>query len=225
MADGDTSFEKTGAVRLSDLIDRCLGEWEAATRPFFDLGKPGHRITGSPDVARLACAVCETPDFHRTIGTGWAPVRAIAFNKTAGSNWSLGWHQDRTIAVAHQEEASGFDVWSNKDGMVHVEPPFALLERMVTLRLHLDPVDGDNAPLLVAKGSHRLGKVAESEIDDVIKACEILSCDSEAGDGWLYATPILHASARSTSLRERRVIHLDLSQDILPSPLEWAGIG
>ena len=127
--------------------------------------------------------------------------------------------------MAHQEEASGFDVWSNKDGMVHVEPPFALLERMVTLRLHLDPVDGDNAPLLLAKGSHRLGKVAESEIDDVIKACEILSCDAEAGDGWLYATPILHASARSPRLRERRVIHLDLSQDILPSPLEWAGIG
>lgn len=27
------------------------------------------------------------------------PVRAILFDKTAATNWALGWHQDRTIAV------------------------------------------------------------------------------------------------------------------------------
>lgn len=28
------------------------------------------------------------------------PVRAVVFDKTAAANWSLRWHQDRTIAVA-----------------------------------------------------------------------------------------------------------------------------
>lgn len=149
----------------------------------------------------------------------------MAFNKTPQANWSLGWHQDRTIAVACRESVSGFEVWSIKDGLTHVEPPFSLLERMVTLRVHLDPVDGNNAPLLVAKGSHRLGKVAESAIQDMVDASEIGTCLAERGDGWLYATPVLHASARSTSERERRVIHLDFSRDSLPAPLEWAGIG
>ncbi len=32
------------------------------------------------------------------------PVRAIAFDKTRGSNWSVPWHQDRTIAVDRKDE-------------------------------------------------------------------------------------------------------------------------
>jgi hypothetical protein len=33
------------------------------------------------------------------IGAAARPVRAILFDKTPATNWSLGWHQDRTIAV------------------------------------------------------------------------------------------------------------------------------
>ena len=152
-------------------------------------------------------------------------MRAIAFNKSLKANWALGWHQDRTIAVAQREEAPGYEVLSNKDGLTHVEPPFAVLERMVTLRLHLDPVDEENAPLLVVKGSHKLGKLLDEEVEQVAEKSETLICTAEAGDGWLYATPVLHASARAFGKRQRRVIHLDFSRDELPAPLEWAGIG
>jgi len=36
---------------------------------------------------------------RRYLGDAAQPVRAIMFDKTPGANWSLGWHQDRTIAV------------------------------------------------------------------------------------------------------------------------------
>lgn len=224
MGENGLSLQTDGAVRLPELVASDLGVWKRATRPFFDLGKPGHRISGSPQLADLAARIAKGTSFTAQLGSGWKCVRAIAFNKTPNSNWSLAWHQDRTIAVAQRETVRDFDMWSAKDGLTHVEPPFELLERMVTLRVHLDVVDADNAPLLVARGSHRLGKVSEERIDEAVSRSSVLECHAKAGDGWLYATPVLHASARSTSISERRIIHLDFSRDTLPKPLEWAGI-
>jgi hypothetical protein len=68
------------------------------------------------------------------------PVRAILFDKTPETNWALGWHQDRTIAVKQRMAVDGFEIWCVKGGMLHVEPPFELLSGMVTLRVHIDPV-------------------------------------------------------------------------------------
>ena len=66
-------------------------------------------------------------------------MRAILFDKTPATNWSLGWHQDRTIAVAKRADVNGFGPWTVKSGLLHVAPPFDILVRMVTLRVHLDP--------------------------------------------------------------------------------------
>lgn len=225
MAKAREALDQGGAVRLYGLITGQFSEWESATLPFFKLGKPGHRISGCPEVARLASQIVHASEFAEAAGDGWRCVRAIAFNKSPIANWNLGWHQDRTIAVARREEVPEYAIWSSKDDLTHVEPPFAVLERMVTLRVHLDRVDADNAPLLIAKGSHQRGKTAGAEIDGVIKGSQIETCIADAGDGWLYSTPILHASARSTSAGNRRVLHLDFSRDTLPAPLQWAGIG
>jgi hypothetical protein len=78
--------------------------------------------------------------------------------------------------------------------MVHVEPPFDLLASMVTVRVHLDAVPETNAPLLVAPGSHKRGRIPASKIPEVVRQCGIITCLAAAGDIWLYATPILHAS-------------------------------
>jgi hypothetical protein len=91
---------------------------------------------------------------RRHLGAGARPVRAILFDKNAEVNWGLAWHQDRTIAVRRRVEVPGFGPWTVKAGMVHVAPPFSLLARMITVRIHLDPVDAANAPLLIAPGSH-----------------------------------------------------------------------
>lgn len=224
MVEVDERLKRDGAVRLPGLVLNQLDEWIKATQPHLDLGKPGLRISNSPELNRLAWRLASSSAFIAKVGKGWACVRAIAFNKSPQSNWSLAWHQDRTIAVAKHERVSRYTNWSTKDGVAHVEPPFSLLERMITLRIHLDPVDSGNAPLMVALGSHKFGKLAESDIDDMVQNEVTMTCHAKAGDGWLYATPIVHASARSVVPESRRVIHLDFSRDALPAPLEWAGI-
>jgi Phytanoyl-CoA dioxygenase (PhyH) len=149
-------------------------------------------------------------------------VRAILFDKREANNWALGWHQDRTIAVMTRKDVEGFGPWTVKAGTHHVAPPITLLDRMMTIRVHLDAVDTENAPLLIAPGSHYFGLIAEGQIDAVFAQCGQVSCLANAGDVWMYSTPILHASARATAPRRRRVLQIDFSADDLPGGLEWA---
>lgn len=158
------------------------------------------------------------------LGDRCRPVRAILFDKTPETNWALGWHQDRTIAVKQRVAVDGFEIWSVKGSMLHVEPPFELLSGMVTLRVHIDPVPASNAPLLIAPGSHKLGRIAEDDIRDVVRRCGTVSCLAEPGDIWLYATPILHASGAAVAPAHRRVLQVDFSVGQLPGGLEWLGV-
>ncbi|MBX3565349.1 MAG: phytanoyl-CoA dioxygenase family protein [Sphingomonas sp.] len=181
--------------------------------------RAGVRLHGAAGLIALLA-----PDALGGLVPGRIPVRAILFDKSDAANWALGWHQDRTIAVRKRADVAGFGPWSVKTGMPHVEPPLAIIERMLTIRVHLDPVDADNAPLLIAPGSHRLGRIAEPEIDSVVAQCGAHACLAERGDAWLYAMPILHASAAAGMPRRRRVLQIDFSADRLPAPLEWLGI-
>ncbi len=158
------------------------------------------------------------------LGANARPVRAILFNKSPETNWSLTWHQDRTICVKEKREVSGFGPWSVKSDIVHVAPPFDLLTRMVTLRAHLDDVPASNAPLLIAPGSHTFGRVSVSDIDDVVYRCGTATCIAKAGDVWLYSTPILHASEAASGPTSRRVLQVDFAAEALPHGLDWLGV-
>lgn len=158
------------------------------------------------------------------LGEGAKPVRAVLFDKTAARNWGLGWHQDRTIVVDERIETEGFGPWTVKAGLVQVEPPFALLERMVTLRIHLDPVDATNAPLRIVPGSHRRGRLPEAAIEGLAEQLGEYACLAKRGDVWLYATPIVHGSQAADPPRRRRVLQVDYSGDVLPAPLRWRGL-
>lgn len=151
-------------------------------------------------------------------------MRALAFDKTAEANWAVGWHQDRTIAVRERVEAPGFGPWSVKDGVPHVEPPFAMMADMITMRIHLDECGPGNAPLRVALGSHRFGRVASAEAAARAAECEELICLATACDVWVYRTPVLHASKPSSAAGRRRVLQLDFSDKTLPAGLNWLGI-
>jgi hypothetical protein len=152
------------------------------------------------------------------------PVRAILFDKTPTANWSLAWHQDRVVAVRERIEVEGFGPWTRKHGALHVAPPFQVLDRMLTLRVHLDAAPETNAPLLVAPGSHRLGRVPQADVPRVVSECGIAMCLAEAGDVWTYATPILHASERASGATHRRVLQVDYAVGELPGGLQWLGV-
>ncbi len=212
--DGARLWPAAFSIQEIETLTRTLG----ASPP----GRPGARLVPVPG---LAAPVGPATEIARAVlGPAARPVRATLFDKSARRNWTLGWHQDRTIAVRERRRTDGFGDWTVKQGIVHVVPPFALIERMLTLRIHLDPAGADNAPLLVAPGSHRLGRIAEADIGSIVRRLGAAACKAERGDVWLYATPILHASARAAAPRRRRVLQLLYSADALPNGLEWLGV-
>jgi len=186
----------------------------------------GTRIFGNPRLEAWLKGGPVGATVRAIFGREVRPVRAILFDKNAEANWALGWHQDRTIAVRQQvRDEPGFDHWTIKSGVAHVEPPFSFIEKMVTARIHLDDVNDDNGPLLVSPGSHRFGRIGEADVDETVERCGTAACLAGRGDVWLYRTAILHASDKSRSEAPRRVLQVDYSSDDLPGQLEWLGIG
>ena len=153
------------------------------------------------------------------------PVRGIFFDKSADANWAVAWHQDLTLALRERIETSGFGPWSVKDGIPHVQPPIALLEQMLTIRLHLDDADEDNGALRVLPGTHRLGRLSPERIAALRETEGEVLCTARAGDALLMLPLLLHASGKSTSGRNRRVLHLEYAGCELPEPLAWHEVG
>ncbi len=209
------AYVHTAPLGVDDLA-QCAGLFDG-----LENGQPGKRITST--TLRQVSAVAEVmPIVEKHLGSGAKPVRGTLFDKRADRNWALGWHQDRTIAVKARREVAGFGPWTVKQGICHVAPPVALLASMLTVRIHIDPVDSDNAPLQIAPGSHRLGLVSEADIPSVVERCGSFECLADSGDIWVYSTLILHASARASVARRRRVLQIDFSAETLPGGLEWA---
>lgn len=214
--DGASLF--SGVLSPSDVAGLCT-----RLDPAID-GRPGRRLPDDSAIGDLLAAGgligCIAAGL---IGPGARPVRAVLFDKTPDANWIVAWHQDRTITVRERVDVEDFGPWSTKDGLLHVAPPISVLEGMATLRLHLDDCDDANAPLMIARGSHRLGYVPAAEAAAVATAMPLFVCHAEAGDVWAYSTPILHMSQRSRAAGRRRVLQVDYAANDLPGGLEWRG--
>jgi len=216
-------FATYGAQLFQGALKPCMNDLEAALVSV-PPDEAGVRLHGVKALEPLLGDGCIGAVAASVLGASARPVRAILFNKSHETNWSLAWHQDRTICVKEKQDVPGFGPWSVKGGLVHVAPPFDLLTRMVTLRAHLDDVPVGNAPLLIAPGSHTFGRVSVDDIDDVVSRCGTATCIAKAGDVWLYSTPILHASEAASAPTSRRVLQVDFAAEALPHGLEWLGI-
>ncbi len=218
-------FAKDGAQLFRSALNKNDLESLETSISMLSADHAGIRLRGIPGLDQfLASSGAVGVVAAAVLGAWCQPVRAILFDKTASTNWALGWHQDRTIAVVKQVEVEGFGPWTVKEGITHVEPPFELLSGMVTLRVHIDAVSKANAPLLIARGSHKLGRIPVGDISQVVQRCDSYICTAGAGDIWLYATPILHASEVSAEPARRRVLHVDYAVGNLPGGLQWAGV-
>lgn len=180
-----------------------------------------HLLQAVPDV-QLAT---ETPRFRSLVEAVLGPkafvVRSIFFDKTAEANWKVAWHQDLTIAVRERMDVPGFSAWSVKDGVAHVQPPVAVLEKMLTLRLHLDDCDAANGPLQVIPGSHKSGRLSASQIANWRNKEQPFVCAVRSGEALVMRPLILHASSPAIAPTHRRVVHLEFAADPLPGGLSW----
>lgn len=170
-----------------------------------------------PEAVRLV-AETELKEFARQVlGERAGVVRGLFFDKPPGRTWSLAWHRDKTIAVKRNDlPTQVFRCPTRKGGIAHVEAPAALLESMLTFRIHLDPMDDQNGPLSVLPGSHRVDDDHCDQLPTVIHVA--------AGDVMAMRPLLVHASSASLpgTDRHRRIIHLELAASSeLPDGYEW----
>ena len=155
----------------------------------------------------------------KVLGADFGLVRGLFFDKPPGRSWWLPWHKDLTIAVKNNELPSeSFTRPTNKAGIPHVIAPVALLESMLTIRLHLDDVTPENGPLQVIPGSHLTGKEI---IADDREPATILA---RAGDALAMRPLLCHSSgdALDGTHRHRRILHLEFAaSEQLADGYEW----
>src|SRR5262245_19978769 len=127
------TFARDGAQRVRSGVDvRALRDISDAVAdlPF---ERAGSRIYGDATLRRLLASPGAVGIVAASVlGRGCQPVRAVLLDKTPATNWSVPWHQDRTIAVAERVEVAGFGPWTVKSGLLHVAPPFDVLAAMLT---------------------------------------------------------------------------------------------
>lgn len=149
-------------------------------------------------------------------------VRVILFDKTPNNNWLVTWHQDKTICVSEKKEIEGWGPWTLKDKIHHVLPPLEVLNQMVTLRIHLDDSTIDRGCLRVVPGSHLLGILSNTQIQDATTTETAVNCEGRAGSILAIKPHLLHASSKAITPNQRRVIHAEYSCYNLPKGLAWA---
>lgn len=202
---------------LDGLIRELSGAVEAkaekkyGVRNLLNLSVKVRKFAASETVTDLAASV---------LGKNAKVVRAIYFDKTPEANWKVPWHQDLTIAVRERREAEGFTAWTRKAAIWHTQPPTRILERMLTLRFHLDDADEANGALKVVSGSHKR-RLSSSEIQKMAKPATL--CRAAKGDCLLMRPLLVHSSSAGTRPARRRVIHFEMSADDLPDGLNWYG--
>ena len=194
------------------------------------VGKKNQAIYGvrnllnlAPEVRKLAEGDKIKSLIERVLAKKAKPVRAIFFDKTPEANWKVPWHQDLTIAVKEKRETEGFNVWTNKAEIQHVQPPVSILEKMLTVRIHLDDTDERNGALKVVPKSHKYGRLSAADLQNLRKANEIHLCRIKQGEVFLMRPLIVHSSSAGTSPKHRRVIHIEFSAENLPNGLDWYG--
>jgi ectoine hydroxylase-related dioxygenase (phytanoyl-CoA dioxygenase family) len=218
-ADG---FEIVTNCLTATETDRLLSAVEAAQNKQCCERKSGLRnLLRLGPVAELAYSTKVLCHVQRTLGPNAFPARALLFDKTPDANWKLTWHQDKAIALKSAVEAPGFGPWSVKDGVPHAHAPSAILERMVSVRIHLDDCPAENGALQVIRSSHLHGRLSAEEISQWELRGEKVTCEIHKGGLLLLRPLLLHSSLRSTGSAHRRIVQIEYAADALPGGLEW----
>lgn len=176
----------------------------------------------APAVRRLAESEALAGLTRSILGPKAFVVRGLLFDKTPTANWGVPWHQDLTIAVKQpRPDAPGYGPWTRKGGVPHVQPPVAVLERMVTVRVHLDDSQEDGGPLRVIPGSHAAGRLEPTATREWLNRVRPETCLVPRGGALLMRPLLLHASSPAESPGRRRVVHLEYAAGPLPGGVDW----
>ncbi|MBO0860755.1 MAG: phytanoyl-CoA dioxygenase family protein [Chloracidobacterium sp.] len=148
------------------------------------------------------------------LGESAIPFRATLFDKSAGANWLVAWHQDTALPLESRNDAMGLGPWTVKMGILYAHAPAWALSRVIALRISLDASTSENGPLRIIPGSHLGGALNDDEIHELARTREIVEALVPRG-GVLAMRPLLvHSSSKSRGVEPRRVLHIEYADDL-----------
>lgn len=174
----------------------------------------------------LALRLRAHPGLAALLPTGHVAVQCSYFVKSPSRNWLVPIHQDLSIPMAARVDGSGLRLrcWSEKEGLLFMLAPVDLLDRLLAVRVHLDPCGPDDGPLLVIPGTHRQGLIApQAAVAARREQKTPTPCVLARGDVLLTRPLLLHASSKAgaASASRRRVLHFLFGPRELPGGLRW----
>lgn len=213
-------LEKQGYAIVPDVLDAagCKALGDAVALATADAA--GTRtLLAHPWCQRLAQLLQQHPAL--AIPAHYRAVQCTYFEKSGSRNWLVSVHQDRSIPVAARIEHPALQGWSEKEGQWFVQPPVALLEQLLAVRLHLDDCGPDDGPLRVVPGSHQQGLIDAGCAVHMRQHGGEFTCCVARGGVLLMRPLLLHASSRSSGSSLRRVLHFVFAPPDLPWGLRW----
>jgi hypothetical protein len=185
-------------------------------------GRAGSRNLLDVPICQWLASMLKT---HSQVGPllpqGAVAVQCTLFDKSADNNWLVALHQDLSIPVRERVEHRECSGWSEKEGVLYVQPPVAVLEALVAVRAHLDDCGSANGPLRVVPGSHRHGRLSSEAAKALREQDGPFECTARRGDVLAMRPLLLHSSSKAQAHAPRRVLHFLFGPEQLPCGLKW----
>lgn len=176
-----------------------------ASRGFRDMVGVRNLVALVPETLSLL-----TPEVLILAGPGATLVRATLFDKPPRARWSVPWHQDVVVPVS--ERLPGHSAFTQKGGVLHARAPREVLERMITVRLHLDECGLESGPVRALPGTHTLGVLLAGRISALAATVTPEVCLVPAGGAMVMRPLLVHSSGTAQDpSRHRRVVHLEFA--------------
>lgn len=215
-------FLRDGFAVVPNVLSALQSEAAAAAVGAIAADGPGTRCLLDQDWCRaLAADMRAHPGIKAVLADDYVAVQCTYFEKSVGQNWLVPVHQDLSIPVHARVAHPGLRGWSEKEGSLFVQPPAALLERLVSVRIHLDPCLEPDGPLQFVPATHLLGRIDAVQARELRRTGPVVSCTVDRGAALLMRPLALHTSSKATGTSRRRVLHFVFGPPALPYGLQW----
>lgn len=216
------NFESDGFCIVPDVL--TVAECDSISRSLDQLQTSEHgyrNLLDQPWCKTLAQSIRRHPSIRSLLPIDALAVQCTLFEKPQGHNWLVPIHQDLSIPVREKLANAALVGWSEKQGVMFVQPPDLVLERLVAVRLHIDACGIDDGALRVVPGSHQFGRLANAQALAVRDKTGEVVCPVAIGGALLLKPLALHASSKATGSNRRRILHLVFGPAALPFELRW----
>lgn len=202
------SFNDAGYAAITPVLSATTCEAIARRIHTSSISGGTRNLLVKPWCAALVERLRRHPGLSGVVPVGHMAVQCSYFEKSASRNWAVSPHQDLSVPVAERVKGLGLTGWSRKEGALFVQPPAALLEQLVAVRVHLDACTAEDGPLTVVPGSHRFGRMTEFDVMAVRRSSLEVTCTAAAGEALAMRPLLVHSSPKARGTSRRRLLHL-----------------